>query len=108
MFFIEKYGNKDYNKAIYNFLSENKDLDCKSEIYKKTKSVLNYLYNCFPDGSPLDSQAWILVVYTLISDTMSNYVLTNQENNINKFINSFYNKVLNEDFIKQIMVHKIN
>ena len=99
MFFIEKYGNKDYNnKNIYNFLSENKDLDYKNEIFKKTKSVLSYLYRCFPDGSPLDSQAWILAVYSLISDIMSNYVLTNQENNINKFIKEFYNKVRKEDF----------
>ena len=99
MLFIEKYGNKDYgNKSIYSFLSENKDLNPKSEIYKKAKSVLNYLYRCFPDGSPLDSQAWILAAYTLISDIMSNYVLTGQENNINKFIKDFYNKVRKEDF----------
>lgn len=99
MLFIEKYGNKDYgNKSIYNFLSENKDINSKNEIFKKTKSVLNYLYRCFPDGSPLDSQAWILAAYTLISDIMSNYVLTGQENNINNFIKDFYNKVRKEDF----------
>lgn len=99
MFYIEKCGNKDCNKKnIYNFLSENRDFNSKHEIYKKTKAVLNYLYKCFPDGSPLDSQAWILAIYSFVSDIMSNYVLTNQENSINRFIKDFYNKVRKEDF----------
>lgn len=102
--FYEKYGSKESSTGPLNeFFDIYKDsITLDSKLYKKIKNVLNYLLKCFP-ATPgnyqfLSKHAWVLTVYSVISDLRDTYALNGKENDIAKFIESFHTRVYSEDW----------
>ena len=102
--FYEKYGTKDCSTGPLNemFDKYKDDIDLNSKIYKKIQNVLNYLLKCFPSAPGnyqfLSKHAWVLTVYSVISDLRDTYALNGRENDIRKFIESFHSRVYSEDW----------
>lgn len=69
---------------------------------KKVQNVLNYLLKCFPADPGnyqfLSKHAWVLTVYSVISDLRDTYVLNGRERDVAKFIESFHTRVYSEDW----------
>lgn len=104
MMFYEKYGTKDCSTNALNemFDKYKDDLTLESKTFKKIQNVLNYLLKCFP-ASPgnyqfLSKHAWVVTVYSVISDLRDTYSLNGREKDIAKFIESFHTRVYSEDW----------
>ncbi len=101
MLFFEAYNCKDCSSdALYNFFEEKKDLTLNDKVPKLVIENLNYLDKCFSEGKHpyLSKDAWIIAIYCMISELKNMYAMTDQNENIKKFILDFYAKVYNEDF----------
>lgn len=103
--YYEKYGAKNSSSEdLYQFFNDFSDLNKKAKEYKNAVSVLNILEKCFPpepgNYKYLEKHAWVIAVYTMIRELKDNYSLHGIEKNIRQFIESFHNKVYNEDFRK--------
>lgn len=85
---------------IYSFMSDNKNLTENASIVKEVISNLDYLRKCFPDNkyAHLEKHAWVLTVYSLISDLKKDYVITNKEEQIGNFVKDFHSCVYCEDW----------
>jgi len=104
MIFYEKYGTKDCSTEALNELFDKykDDINLESKTYKKILYVLNYLLKCFP-AEPgnyqfLSKHAWVVTVYTVISDLRDTYALNGREKDIAKFIENFHSRVYSEDW----------
>lgn len=98
--FYEKYGQKDSGTlAIISFFEEHSNLTKDSKEFKNAIKVLNILRKCFPDEDYqfLSKHAWVFSVYTMIRELSLSYSLTEKEEVIKIFIESFHNKVYSED-----------
>lgn len=101
MLFFEVYNCKDCSpEALYNFFEEKRDLTKNDNVAKLVIENLNYLDKCFSEGKHpyLSRDAWIIAIYCMISDLKKMYSMTDQYENVKKFILDFYAKVYNEDF----------
>lgn len=101
--FYEKYGAKQMgSNELYEFFDDFQKLDKNSKEFKTIISNLNFLEKCFPSNpgnyAYINNHAWVLGVYTFISELNTGYSLHEQEKNIREFIKSFHSKVYNEDF----------
>ena len=98
--FYEKYGQKDAGTpALISFFDENFNLSKESKEYKNALKILNFLRKCFPeeDYQFLSKHAWVFSVYTMIRELSLSYSLTEREEQIRIFIETFHNKVYSED-----------
>lgn len=102
--FYEKYGSKECSTGPLNeFFDKYKDdIDFNSKIYKKVQNVLNFLVKCFPaepgNYQYLSKHAWVLTVYSVISDLRDMYALNGYESKIRKFVENFHSRVYSEDW----------
>lgn len=102
--FYEKYGTKECSTGPLNELFDKykDDIDLNSKIYKKIQNVLNYLLKCFPANPGnyqyLSKHAWVLTVYSVISDLRDTYAINGMEDKIRKFVEDFHSRVYNEDW----------
>lgn len=102
--FYEKYGSKECSTEPLNELFDKYkndiNLDCK--LYKKVQNVLNYLLKCFPSNPGnyqfLSKHAWVLTVYSVVSDLRDTYALNGKEQEIRKFVENFHSRVYSEDW----------
>jgi 5-methylcytosine-specific restriction endonuclease McrA len=102
MLFYEKLGIRDSGTpALINFFEEYKDLNKEDVSYKKAVSVLNILEKVFPvdpgNYQFLNKHAWVLAVYTMISEMDRRYGLYGKEEIIGDFIKNFHGYVYTED-----------
>lgn len=88
------------SEKIYSFMSENKNLTKSDMRVKEVEANLDYLRKCFPENkyAHLEKHAWVLTIYTLISDLKKGYVLTGEEVAIRNFIKEFHGSVYSEDW----------
>ena len=102
--FYEKYGTKECSTTPLNELFDKykDDINLNSKIYKKIQNVLNYLLKCFPANPGnyqfLSKHAWVLTVYSVISDLRDTHALNGREADIRKFIEDFHSRVYSEDW----------
>ena len=88
------------SNELYAFMSNNKDLNANDATIRRTKSNLDYLIKCFPDENGyahLEKHAWVLTVYSLVSDLKDSYVLAGREEEFGNFIKEFHAKIYCED-----------
>lgn len=104
MIFYEKYGTKDCSTySLFEMFDKYKDdVTLTSKIYRKIQNVLNYLLKCFP-AKPgnyqfLSKHAWVVTVYSVISDLRDTHALNGREKEIAKFVEEFHTKVYSEDW----------
>lgn len=104
MIFYEKYGSKDCSTdALFEMFDKYKDdITLTSKTFKKVQNVLNYLLKCFP-AEPgnyqfLSKHAWVVTVYSVISDLRDTHALNGREKEVAKFIQEFHTKVYSEDW----------
>lgn len=104
MMFYEKFGTKDCSTEALNELFDKykDDINLDSKIYKKIQNVLNFLLKCFP-AEPgnyqfLSKHAWVVTVYSVISDLRDTYAINGKEKEIAKFIENFHSRVYSEDW----------
>ena len=100
MMYFEVYGAKDSSsEALYKFFEDYKSTNTNSKLAKIVKDNLTYLKRCFPTGKYpfLSKHSWIVAIYSMISDLRKFYSMTNQEENVRKFIVTFANNVYDED-----------
>ncbi len=85
---------------IYSFMSDNKELSENDAVVKEVESILDYLRRCFPEDryGHLEKHAWVLTVYSLVSDLKKEYVIHGQEELIGKFVKDFHSCVYCEDW----------
>lgn len=102
--FYEKYGSKECSTGPLNELFDKykDDITLNGKLYKKVQNVLNYLLRCFP-AEPgnyqfLSKHAWVLTVYSVISDLRDTHALNGREKDIAKFIENFHTRVYSEDW----------
>lgn len=101
--FYERYGVKQVgSNQLYQFYEDFKDMDKNDSDFKNAISSLNFLQKCFPtDKGPyhyLEKHAWILAVYSMVRELRIGYSLQGKEEDIQKFVSDFHNKVYDEDF----------
>lgn len=70
--------DSDLNKMYNN----NKDFDSNSQVAKKIKRVLDYLYRMFPTKTPELERYNVISLYILISSLIDKYVIANRYNEI--------------------------
>lgn len=102
--YYEKYGSKECSTGPLNELFDKykDDITLNGKLYKKVQNVLNYLLRCFP-AEPgnyqfLSKHAWVLTVYSVISDLRDTHALNGREKDIAKFIENFHTRVYSEDW----------
>lgn len=102
--YYEKFGSKESStNYLFELFDKYKDdITLDSKLYKKVQNVLNYLLKCFPADPGnyqfLSKHAWVLTVYSVISDLRDTYALNGREEDIAKFIESFHSRVYTEDW----------
>ena len=101
--FYEKFGAKQCgSNELYDFFEKYKDMKKNDKVYINAIKVSNFLAKCFPpdpgDYKYLERHAWVNAVYAMVSDLMSSYSLTGNEEKIKEFIENFHGKVYSEDF----------
>lgn len=102
--FYEKYGSKECSTGPLNELFDKykDDITLNGKLYKKVQNVLNYLLRCFPaelgNYQFLSKHAWVLTVYSVISDLRDTHALNGREKDIAKFIENFHTRVYSEDW----------
>ena len=109
--FYEKYGVKQVgSNQLYNFFDDFKDMDKNNKDFKNAISTLNFLQICFsPEKGPyhyLEKHAWVLALYSMIRELRIGYSLQGKEENVQKFISDFHNKVYDEDFRKSNITYQ--
>lgn len=100
MLFFEVYGSKNCSSDdLYHFFEDCKDITKESKVAKIVVENLNYLERCFPVKKYFyfKKHAWILAVYSMISDLRKSYSMTGQEEKIKKFIDAFAANVYDPD-----------
>ena len=102
--FYEKFGPKECSTGPIDEMFEiyKNEITVDSKIFKKIQNVLNYLLKCFPeepgDYQYLSKHAWVLTVYSVISDLRDSYALNGREDDVRKFVESFHSRVYLEDW----------
>ena len=88
------------SEKIYSFMSDNKNLTENDSKVKEVISNLDYLRKCFPDEKygHLEKHAWVLTVYSLVSELKKEYVINGKEQEFGKFIKDFHGCVYSEDW----------
>lgn len=88
-------GSKGINdispQPLYDFFDANVDLDETSDTAKKARRVLDYLDRTFPEQTPeLDSNTWVVDLFTLVSDLRNKYVIEGREEDLRRFFIEFW------------------
>ena len=85
---------------VYSFMSDHRSLSENEIKVKEVISNLDYLRKCFPEDkyAHLEKHAWVLTVYSLISDLKKEYVISGKEEQIGKFIKDFHGCIYSEDW----------
>lgn len=101
MMFFEVYGAKNCAPDdLYKFFDDYKKIGLESKIYKNVIENLNYLQRCFGDGKKrffFRKHAWIIAIYSMVSDLRKTYAMTNREGDLRNFVGWFAGNVYNED-----------
>lgn len=100
MMYFEIYGAKNCSpEDLYKFFDDYKNLSINDRKIKIVNENLNYLYKCFGVGKyPYFSKhAWIVAIYSMISELRKQYSMVDKEQYVKDFINRFYANVYNED-----------
>lgn len=100
--FYEKLGIKDSGTpALINFFEKHKDIRKEDASYRRVISILNILEKIFPSDPGnyqfLNKHAWVLAVYTMISEMDKRYGLYGKEEIIGNFIKEFHGYIYTED-----------
>lgn len=98
--FYEMFGPKQCgSEQLYDFMDKHKDIDFNNSAFKKVKTNLNFLRQCFPEDNYhyLEKHAWVLTVYSMISELKKYYSLIGREEEIRNFVQAFHGKVYSED-----------
>lgn len=83
-----KIGNikdADLNKMY----EENKDFDEKSDVAKRVKSILDYLFTMFPTKTPELKRYNVISLYILLQDLIVNYAIKGREKDLAKWFIDF-------------------
>lgn len=108
MLFYEVYGAKNCSPDdLYKFFDDYKNIDENSKVYKNVVENLNYLQKCFKQGKYtfLRKHAWIIAIYSMISDLRKTYAMTNKEEEIRNFVTLFVANVYDEDMRKSNIMY---
>ncbi len=100
MLFYEVYGSKNCaSDDLYKFFDNYKNITSNGKIYKTIVDNLNYLNRCFKGNKYffLKKHAWIIAIYSMISDLRKAYAMTDKEKDVKKFIVNFASNVYDED-----------
>ncbi|MEK7566706.1 MAG: DUF262 domain-containing protein [Patescibacteria group bacterium] len=100
--FYEKLGIRDSGTpSLINFFEEHQDLNEQDASYRKAASILSILEKIFPADPGnyqfLNKHAWVLAVYTMISEMDKRYGLYGKEEIIRDFVKKFHGHVYMED-----------
>lgn len=107
---LEKNGITDISpRALFTFFEQNKNLDTKSQAYKDTVKVLNYLEKAFNEKmKELRKPSWIVTLYLLTSHLLKNYVMNGKEECLKNFFVKFFQEVLMSMKTKDSELFKFN
>ncbi len=100
--FYEKIGIRDSGtQSLISFFEEYSNLDKEDRVYKRAISILIILEKIFPKEPGnyqfLNKHAWVIAVYTVISEMDKRYGLCGKEELIRDFIKKFHGNVYTED-----------
>lgn len=83
-----KIGNikdADLNKMY----EENKDFDDKSDVAKRVRAILDYLFTMFPTKTPELKRYNVISLYILLQDLIVNYAIKGREKDLAKWFIAF-------------------
>ena len=77
--------------SLYDFFHTHSTMDLDSVAPKKVKHILNYLNKAFPVKiAELSGDSWVINLYLLTSNLLTNYVMDDREDDLNQFYRDFW------------------